>query len=231
MRLIFSIVLLTVVMVGLYASGTLAQFTDLESDSATITAGILDNLKIKETGDPTFGDSATSDWNLSNVEPGKDTFGLDKVFGSITLCRDTTSGTITPNHLEIQAFPVIDEAANPLESDTDPATTSAQMAAKLEITAMTYFPNGSTINLLDGIGIDLADADGDGKKTLNDLSFDPDGATPNGLDDLPIPPVCGVDVGVFEMTMKWIEGADDNDFQGDGLDTEIKFTLNQLASQ
>ena len=89
----------------------------------------------------------------------------------------------------------------------------------------------------------LADNDGDGVKTLNDLAFD------NALDDVkPVPPVAPSDKP-FIMAFQWAEDSDmpglnytvhcltptprlcDNAFQGDTLPYTMEFTLNQLASQ
>jgi len=131
-------------------------------------------------------------------------------------------GSITPDHLEIQASVSLDENVNQVESDTSKNSDAADMAKKFLITAMLY--NGQDL-LTDY----LQDADGDKVKTLHDMTYGPDGTPSNGLDDLPIP---GTNIGTsFMMSLKWIEGADDNDFQGDTLNLTVIFTLNQESSQ
>lgn len=201
--------------------GAFAAFQDTETSSGnTFTSGTME-LKVTD-GDPEdWGDDCSGTWILDEIIPGADTIGVDEVTATVSL---RTVGTIIPNHLEIQASISLNESENPVESDDNPFSSAAEMAAKLEITQLQY----------DGLGLlnpaYLKDADGDGKKTLNDLTFDPDGVPTNGLDDLP-PPATGITGTSFMMTVHWIEGADDNDFQGDTLHLTVIFTLNQDASQ
>lgn len=206
---------------GLVGAGAFAYFSDTEtSEDNTFNAGTME-LKVTD-GDPgEWGDGCSLTWVLSQIVPGADTPGVDEVTAFVTLKR---LGSITPDHLEIQASVFLDESFNQVESDTNQSSTASEMAAKMQITSLTY-------NSLDLLNHHLNDADGDGFLTLNDMTYDPDDPlNPNGLDDLlPIP---GTNVGTpFTMTLKWIEGAGDNDFQGDTLEVEIDFTLNQEAGQ
>jgi predicted ribosomally synthesized peptide with SipW-like signal peptide len=196
--------------------GAFAYFSDTEtSTDNTFTAGTLD-LQVKDNDD-TWGDGCTSTWMLPNIVPGSDQAGIDKVTATVDLRR---MGTITPDHLEIQVLVSLDESVNPVESDTNPASTPNEMAAKLEILSMQY----DGLDLLDY----LVDVDGDFVLTLNDMTYI---AEVNGLDNLHIPG-SGPDLSTpFALTLRWIEGSDDNDFQGDTLVAAIAFTLNQHSSQ
>lgn len=211
----FLIVLLAVTLTLGMIGGVFAYFSDTEtSEDNTFESGTL-YLEVKDDNDP-WGDGVTETWMLPNIVPGSNKNGVDKVTATVDLRR---MGSITPDHLEIQVIVSIDE--NPVESDTNPSSTANEMAAKLEILYMQY--DGQDL-----FGDHLIDADGDGTLTLNDMTYPPE---VSGLDDLNIP---GAGPGFstpFALTLLWIEGPDDNDFQGDTLTAEVAFTLNQHSSQ
>jgi predicted ribosomally synthesized peptide with SipW-like signal peptide len=211
------ILILAMVLVLGMIGGTFAYFTDSEESTGnTFMAGTMEMLI--SDGDPdTWGNGCSGTWVLPQIVPGANADGIDTVTNTVYLKR---TGTITPNHLEVQAFISIDESSNPVDSDTNPASTAEEMAKKILIAQMQY---GSVFPL----DYYLLDADGDGKKTLNDITYPPE---ISGLDGLPIPS-SGNFGTFFAITFKWIEVADDNDFQGDILTVEITFTLNQVASQ
>ncbi len=194
-----------------------AFFSDSEASTGnTFTAGTLD-LEVKDN-DETWADGCKETWMLLHIVPGSNQAGIDKVTATVDLRR---MGTIVPDHLEIQVFVTLDESLNPVESDTNPASTPNDMAAKLEILYMQY-------NGMDLLGDHLLDADGDSVLTLNDMTYLPE---VNGLDNLVIPGAGPAFSTPFALTLRWIEGTDDNDFQGDTLVAAIAFALNQHSSQ
>jgi spore coat-associated protein N len=205
---------------GLAGAGTFAQLVDTETSTGnSYTAGTME-LKVTDDDPYTWDDGCSGTWVLTNIIPGAGDDDVDTVTAYVYLKR---SGTINPNHLEIQASISLDENVGQVESDTNKFSTATEMAKKIQIIGMTY----GTSNLLN---TKLIDADGDGVKTLNDMTYDPDGAPSNGLNNLNIPK--DTDPGTtFMLSLQWIAGADDNDFQGDTLNLEVHFTLNQDASQ
>lgn len=221
MRKFILSVLAIILALGLAGTGALAYFSDTETSLGnSYNAGTLE-LKVSD-GDPaTWGDGCSETWVLTNIIPGAGANDVDMVTANVYLRR---VGTVTPDHLEIQASIDLDETIGVVESDTDPASTAEDMAKKIEIIAMTYDGTNLLATKLN------KDADGDPIATLNDLTFDPDGSPSNGLDDLTIPADHAFGT-IFTMSLQWIEGPDDNDFQGDTLELEVHFTLNQDVSQ
>ena len=195
-----------------------AYFTDTATTSGnSFTAGTME-LEIKDANE-TWSPACNGTWMLNNIEPGADQAGIDKITAAIDLRR---VGSVTPDHLEILAVISIDE--NWVESDTDPSSTANEMAAKLKILVMTY--GGQDLlndNILNW------NVDGNPAPTLNDLTYPPE---LSGLDNLGLPGAKEEGLSTpFSLKLQWIQGLDDNDFQGDILTANIYFTLNQHASQ
>ena len=213
MRKLLLSLLTLILVIGLVGAGTLAWFQDTENSTGnTFTAGTLD-LKVSDWNQG-FGDGVTATWTMSNMVPGVTTVGPL----SINL---QNSGSLAANHVEISFSHSIDEASNPVESDTNPASTAGQMARWVEVTSMTY--NGT--NFLTG----YTDANGNGFFDLEDVTLSP--YTEGGpLDNLvPLPPN-SEGTRTFTMALKFNAGAT-NDIQGDILITIVTFTLNQDSSQ
>jgi predicted ribosomally synthesized peptide with SipW-like signal peptide len=214
----FLILALAVILALGMMGGAFAYFQDTETSTGNIfTAGNTD-LQIKDNNE-TWSDGCTNTWMLSNIIPGKNKAGVDKVTASIDL---RCIGTVVPDHLEIQVSVSLNESVNQVESDTNKSSTPNEMAAKLKILYMQY--DGEDL-----LGDFLIDADGDGDLTLNDMTYPPE---VNGLNDLVIPGDGGLGLSTpFALTLIWIQGTDDNNFQGDTLVASVSFTLNQNASQ
>ena len=205
--------------IGLVAgTGALAWFSDIETSTGnTLIAGTFD-LKASDW-DEGFGDGVSATWTMSNMQPGATTVGPFSV-------NLQNSGTVAGNHVEISFSHSIDELANPVESDTNPASTPGEMARWIEITSMTY--NG--INFLAPPAPIITDANGNGFIDLDDLTWPANAAEGGPLDNLvpPLPDSGGT--RSFTMTLKFNSGAT-NDIQGDTLTTTVTFTLNQDSSQ
>jgi hypothetical protein len=249
--------------VGVLASGALPLFGAFRSGGDTLIAShLIFDLQIAApdsgesvTGDPggeddDFADFATKTWQWSKIAPGAggdcavastDCTGGDSVTGEVRL-RQNPEAPYSPNHLEIRATLMITNSG--VESNTQGDATAAEMAKKLVIFTMAYDGDDCLSDAEIG-GCLLADHDGDGELTLNDLSAD------NALDNLSPPPE-DPDYAVFSMELKWAEdpamGPDfnyikycgatglnaaprlcDNAFQGDSLALTVVFTLNESA--
>jgi len=215
-------ILAIILALGLTGAGALAYFQDTETSTGnTYTAGELD-LKVNDANPDVWDDGCSGTWVLTDIVPGAGADHVDTVTANVYL---KNVGSTTPDHLEIQASIYLDEGVGVVESDADPYSTATEMAKKIEIVSMTY--NSSLL-----LAYWLNDADGDGVLTLNDMTYDPDDPVdPNGLDDLSIP-LDGSFGSAFTMSLRWIQDdLDDNDFQGDTLELEVHFTLNQDAGQ
>lgn len=231
MRKFLFLILAVVLALGLIG-GAFAQFSDTETSTGnTFTAGTLD-LKIK--GAPGWGDvGPEGEWSMSNMAPGVNT-----EFGSVNLRFE---GTVSGHHMEVSCtytaaegdpFPGDEGSPDTVDTDADPDS----LAKYVEIISFDYYGSGWHIKYVKGAGYSTTgtvpvvdgkvDADwqidphGDGIISLYDLYLDP-------LDNLPPPTTADV---AFDMTVKFNEGAG-NDLQGDTLDAEIFFTLNQDISQ
>ena len=130
------------------------------------------------------------------------------------------SGSIAANHVEISFSHSIDEATNPVESDTNQASTPGEMARWIEITSMTC--NGGDFE------DNYTDANGNGFFDLEDVTLSPYTDVEGPLDGLLTP--IGAGTGTFTMALRFNAGAT-NDIQGDILTTTVTFTLNQDSSQ
>lgn len=195
----------------LAGASTFAYFIDVETSTGnTFTAETLD-LKVSDADDG-FGDGVSMTWIMSNMEPGITTVGPLSV-------NLQSTGTIS-NHIEISFSHSIDEITNPVESDTNPASTAGEMARWIEITSMTY--NGHNF------ANTYTDANGNGFFDLEDVTMSPYNDIGGPLDDLPVP--IGGGTRSFTMALKFNAGAT-NDIQGDTLTTTVSFTLNQDSSQ
>ena len=212
-KLLLSILVIFLV-IGLVGAGTLAWFQDTETSTGnTFTAGTLD-LKVSDWNEG-FGDGVSATWVMTNMTPRVTSVGPLSV-------NLQNSGTIAADHVEVSFNHSIDEATNPVESDTNPASTPGEMARWIEITQMTY--NGT--NFL----TNHTDANGNGFFDLEDVTLPPYTNEAGLLDNLPPPPPNSGGTRTFTMALKFNAGAT-NDIQGDTLITTLTFTLNQHASQ
>ena len=210
-EIIKSLIVIGAVLTALGA-GTLAWFSDTETSSGnTFTAGTLD-LKVNDWNEG-FGDGVSATWVMSNMAPGVTTVGPFSV-------NLQNSGNIAANHVEISFSHSIDEATNPVESDTNPASTPGEMARWIEITSMLY--NGVDFKA------PYTDANGNGFFDLEDVTLSPYTDVEGPLDNLLAP--IGAGTGTFTMALRFNAGAT-NDIQGDILTTTVTFTLNQDSSQ
>jgi len=197
--------------IGLAGTGAFAWFSDTETSTGnTFIAGTFD-LKVSDW-DQGLGDGVSYTWTMSDMQPGITTVGpFDVVLQN--------SGSIAANHVEISFSHSINELANPVESDTNPASTPGEMARWIEITSCTY--TGVTLYST------LTDANGNGFLDLEDVTLPANAAA---LDNLPPPLPNNGGSRTFSMALKFNSGAT-NDIQGDTLTTTVTFTLNQSSSQ
>lgn len=209
-------ILSSVMAIGLVAvlagAGTFTYFSDTEESTGnTFIAGTLD-LKVSDWNEE-FGDGVTATWTMSNMEPGVTNVGPFSVLLQ-------NSGTIAGDHVEISFSHSIDEATNPVESDTDPASSPSDLARWIEITLITY--NGVDLKTT------LSDLNSNGWLDLDDVTLGTNVVEGGPLDDLLPPPLVGT--RAFTMSLAFRAEAT-NDIQGDILTTTIAFTLNQDSSQ
>lgn len=214
MRRLLLSMLTTLLVTGLLAGGALALFQDSETSSGNaFIAGTLD-LKLSDANEG-FGDGVTATWTMSNMAPGVTTVGPFPV-------NLQNSGSVAAHHVEIGFSHSMDEASNPVESDTNPNSTPGEMARWIEITSMTY--NGSNF------AVGYTDANSNGFFDLEDVTMSPYTDVGGLLDNLLPPFPDNVGSRSFTLELKLNSGAT-NDIQGDILTTTVTFTLNQDSSQ
>ena len=216
---------LTIALVSvLVGTGTFAYFTDSEMSSNTLESGTMD-LKINDADPDEWTDGVTATWFLSNMQPG------DAKMGSVLM---KNNGNLDADHLEITCDYTVTEELPRLESDTDWDTNlNPDSFAKEMIIVEAEYNNGKRIDLLTGNVQQMVpsleynnplwkmnDANGDGLITIYEFMMD-------DLNNLPAP---NGHQYTFYMKVKFDENAN-NDFQGDTLNLEVTFTLNQDSSQ
>jgi len=129
---------------------------------------------------------------------------------------------LAADHVEISFSHSIDEATNPVESDTNPNSTPGEMARWIEIISMSY----TGVDLM----VNYSDANGNGFFDLEDVTMSPYTDEEGPLDNLPPPLPNSGGTRVFNLALKFHAGATD-DIRGDILITTVTFTLNQDSSQ
>jgi spore coat-associated protein N len=205
--------LVAMMAVALVGTGALAYFQDTETSTGnSFTAGTLDLKLADYDEDATDGVSAT--WTMTNMAPGVSSTNSWEV-------DLTNSGSIAGNHVEIAFSNEIDEGT-PIESETNPANTAAEMARWLEVVNISY----TGVNLYTTPGHVLVNTNSTPFIDLDDLA---DLLNADALDNLLVPPA-GHGHTTLAMDVKFNSGAG-NDLQGDTLITTVTFTLNQDVSQ
>ncbi len=223
--------ILTIALVSvLVGAGTFAYYADTEVSSGnTFTAGTMD-LKINDEDPDAWDDGAIATWVLSDMKPG------DSKTGSVIITKE---GSLDADHLEITCDYSVDDELPQSEADTDWFTDlHPDLFAKNMTIVSALYDNGDVYDLITGIQWDfvgsggfegyivqhdywkITDGDGDGRVTIYDLKY-------TGPDDLPAPNNHDY---TFRMNVKFDESAG-NDFQGDTLNLDVIFTLNQHSSQ
>jgi predicted ribosomally synthesized peptide with SipW-like signal peptide len=218
-------ILTAIFVIGLVATmagaGIYAYFSDTKTSTGnTFTAGTLD-LKVRHSSTDPWSDGVTGTWTLANMKPGDET--------SIGQVYFKNFGSITSRTMEITCDYSVDEATNPVESDTDPYTNEHpdSMAKYMIITYIYYRNDLINIDCLTGKNYTqspnedwrINDANGDGKVSLYELKLDP-------LINLPSPDTQPLKITQLDMSIKFDENAG-NDFQGDIFDLTMIFTLKQ----
>ncbi|RPF43056.1 putative ribosomally synthesized peptide with SipW-like signal peptide [Thermodesulfitimonas autotrophica] len=203
---------------GMTGYGTWAYFADTEQSLAnTFAAGTLD-LKVSDDNQP-FGDGVSETWVLTNMAPGD----VPGVAYEVSLMN---TGSLAGSHVEIAFSHAIDEALNPVESDTNRNSTWQEMARYIEIQYMDYdgivFTGAGATS-----GHAIVDANDNGWLDLEDVTLPANAAA---LDNLPTPLPNGGNTKSFHVRLAFRPEAG-NDLQGDRLTTTVTFTLNQDASQ
>jgi len=206
---------------GTVGTGTLAWFHDYAAtEESSFRSGTL-NLQIRDNGmvdpDP-WGDSVDLTWVMENMVPGQSSAT------NVAMLRNM--GTVRADHVEIRFSHAIDEASNPVESDTNPASTWRDFARWIEITDMVYagVPLRSNCTSIGGW-----DRNGNGWLDLEDVASEPIARDGGPLDNLPPPDAVGGEAS-FAMSLRFRAEATD-DIQGGGLVTTVTFMLNLHSSQ
>jgi len=217
--------IISVLCIGLVAmtvgAGTLAYFIDTETSiSNSFTAGTLD-LKVSDT-DEASGDGVSATWIMNNMKPGDTDVGPF----AVTL---RNSGSIAGDHVEISFSHTIDEISNPVESDTNDASSPEDLAKWIEITTMTY---DGTNFVSDFVANDPnLDPNNNGFFDLEDVMRPEYSGEGGFLDNQPVPlPQNSIGSRTFMMGLDFHMEAT-NDIQGDILTTTVTFVLNQDSSQ
>jgi spore coat-associated protein N len=218
----FLILALAVILALGVTGGVFAYFTDVETSTGnTFTAGTLD-LEIRDNGtwdpDP-WGNGVDMTWVMDNMVPGGSSV-TNHVF-----LRNV--GSIAGDHVEITFSNAIDEATNPVESDSNPASLPRDLAKWIEIDSMSYAIYNLKVNIKSLTGWDI---NGNGWLDLDDVVRSTVIIAEHGpLDDLVPPDSVGGEAS-FSMSLYFRPEAT-NDIQGDILITTVSFTLNQNGSQ
>ncbi|GGM67132.1 putative ribosomally synthesized peptide with SipW-like signal peptide [Halarchaeum rubridurum] len=187
-------VLVAVVAVGLVAAGagagTMALFSDQEqSANNTIQAGTLD-LSMGESA------SFVADGDNMNLKPGASTGG------DVTLSNTgSLDGTVALNVTYA-------ESDNDESTDNTTDMNATETAKVLDVTELTY--GGSPIME------NVSDTDGDGTKTLYDLS----------QSEVDVGALDATEEKDFNVTLTMQESAG-NGYQNDGVDATFNFTVTQ----
>ena len=214
----FAVILLASLLAG---ANLYAYFSDTETSTGNIfTARTLD-LKLSHSSTGPWTDGVTATWTLSDMKPGDET-ALARVYFK-------NFGSVSSSTMTITCEYSVDEATNPVESDTDPHTDQHpdEMAKHMIITYIYYRNDEININCLTGEDDGyppnedwkITDIDGDGKITLYEFKMDP-------LINLPSPDTQTNKITQFEMKIKFDENAD-SDFIGDTFNLTMIFTLKQ----
>lgn len=193
-------------------AGTWAAFRDDEDSNGNyVQAGTLD-LTLSDS-DESDSDGVSGEITLQNAAPG-DTFS-----GDITL---KNAGSLEADHVELAFSYQETEANGPNgnnEADTAP-NSAAGMAEQLEATTLFY--NGTNVRS------NLGDANGNGRRDLDDLTRS---ANDGALNDLTPPPSANGGTESLVMELKFADDPANNDYQGDEVTFTITMALHQSASQ
>jgi len=152
-------------------------------------------------------DGITGSFGTDDIKPGWDPVG-----GEIWLCND---GLNQGGSLDIGCdYTVTDDDMTESDTDWDTDLHPDEFAEWMQITTMTYYYDGSSVDCLP-LYIDF---NGNGFFDAQDLKNNP-------ITGLPAPPL-GEKTGYLNIAFKLHEDAG-NDLQGDTIDITILFTLNQ----
>lgn len=193
----------------LLGAGTGAYWSDADaSGSNTVEAGTLDL---------TVDSSGTGTLSLANAKPGdvhQATFDLRNV------------GSVEADHVEfgLQFAETTPEPTEPSDADLDTELPADATAKMIEVTTFSYGGTDELSSVTDGNGngiVDLADVQ----------------RQVGSLDGLPAPAAGGSDSIALTICVQ-VASDDDGSFNGtdedlmaDGVDIELRFTLNQHSSQ
>lgn len=199
---------------GAAGAGTYAYFQDAgHSSGNTFTSGTLD-LQLCDA-DEAWGNGVSATWAIPRIAPGETV----NVIFEVGL-RNT--GSIAGNRVRISFQHAIDEAANPVEADTNPNSAPGDMARYVEILQMDY--NGQClVGPSPTPGHAIVDANGNGWLDLEDVTLP---ANASALDNLSVPLPGGGNAKNFHIALGFRPEAG-NDIQGDVLLTTVAFTLQQ----
>jgi len=195
-QILFSILTIGI-MAAFLSGGTFAYFIDTETSSNnTFTAGTLDI---------TLSSWGSWDFPFDNMAPGDITDLQRKLI--------TSTGTLTPDHLEIQIT-----TSNFIDGGIGPGNDEDAFEKQIEVTRL-HIQNkggGGFNNLLSLI----TDDDGDGVISLYDLEeygvIDDISLTNNEM--------------VFKVEFKFVTNAG-NEYQGDSIDIDFAFGAAQVTGQ
>jgi predicted ribosomally synthesized peptide with SipW-like signal peptide len=194
---IIGLLILAFIMLGVVSTATFANFNDSESSSKNKLAAGTFDLRTNGVN------SVTATLININVKP-------NNVVNGSTI-QLSNAGLINGATLNI-SFSYI-ESDNASQNGT-PNMTADQVAAVLQVTALSY----DTINLL---ALPLTDTNSNGYIDVQDLI--------NAINTAKMSLLSGLNAGatkLFNISVLLRDGIS-NDFQGDGINITMTFTLNQ----
>lgn len=211
--ILLSLLLLGAVGMALGA-GTFAYFSDTDASAGNSIHGATFDLKLNGS------DSHDSIVSIPNAVPG------DTASADIEL---TNAGTANADHVAIE-FDYTESASErtePSDPDLDTELGRNGTAAYIEVTELTYDDGSTVTDLLTNVN----DSNGNKIVDLHDLRTD----TPV-VDDLSPPGSNGANPTHLSVSLRVASdesnaALSDEDLMADGIDFEIRFTLNQQATQ
>ncbi len=209
-------ILLSLSVIGLVTTiaigGTMAYFSDTEiSNSNTFTAGEL-NLDIGGS------ESGVIAWSIDPMAPGA------SESGTITL---TNHGNLAADHVEADFTVNVNNANAP--DEIDGGSDDVDISDSMDVTAMTYAGSDLLAQTSQSVffnsDLETADTEGndDGTIQLDELSG-------VNLDDLTSAPAADGGTENFIMTVE-LQSGTGNGNQGDSVNLDVLFTLNQDSNQ
>lgn len=216
-RLLSSVAVTGVATAGAGA-GTMAYLSDTEQSSGnSIAMGTLE-LTIDDDNDGTWENGESGTWSLDSgtVAPGDGT----QIGGSVKMRNE---GSIEADHAEIDVKVWGEESSNGSD-EADTLDGAEGMGSQFKINELRFDPNDNDDSSDENLLPELAHANENERKDLDDLAADETGV----LDDLTPP---GGGTQTFTLDFEFADDPENNKYQGDILHIEVTYALFQSSGQ